>query len=97
MEARSFYTYYLRTLSGITRGSYKLNTTITVSNETNVSQPKHADGSDLSLHHSGAMGGQGSCKEEVSWPWVVNRVEVGLCLSPGEREKKLWLGYWGTD
>uniref|UniRef100_A0A8C5U968 Sulfhydryl oxidase n=1 Tax=Malurus cyaneus samueli TaxID=2593467 RepID=A0A8C5U968_9PASS len=27
IEARSFYTYYLRTLSGITRGSYKLNTT----------------------------------------------------------------------
>uniref|UniRef100_A0A8C6JRV5 Sulfhydryl oxidase n=1 Tax=Melopsittacus undulatus TaxID=13146 RepID=A0A8C6JRV5_MELUD len=59
MEARSFYTYYLRTLSGITRGSYKLNTTITVSNETNVSQPKHADRSKVymadlesTLHYS---------------------------------------------
>lgn len=46
MEARSFYTYYLRTLSGVTRGSYKLNTTVSTSNETNVSQPKHADRSD---------------------------------------------------
>ncbi|KFQ44019.1 Sulfhydryl oxidase 1, partial [Nestor notabilis] len=59
MEARSFYTYYLRTLSGITRGSYKLNTTIAVSNETNVSQPKHADRSKVymadlesTLHYS---------------------------------------------
>ncbi|NXX86329.1 QSOX1 oxidase, partial [Urocolius indicus] len=43
MEARSFYTYYLRTLSGITRGSYKLNTTVSASSETNTSQPKPAD------------------------------------------------------
>ncbi|NXO47012.1 QSOX1 oxidase, partial [Aramus guarauna] len=43
MEARSFYTYYLRTLSGVTRGSYKLNTTIGASNETAASQPKRAD------------------------------------------------------
>ncbi|NWX21662.1 QSOX1 oxidase, partial [Aegotheles bennettii] len=59
MEARSFYTYYLRTLSGVTRGSYKLNTTIDTSNETTVSQPKRADRSKLyvadlesALHYS---------------------------------------------
>ncbi|NWH55954.1 QSOX1 oxidase, partial [Geococcyx californianus] len=59
MEARSFYTYYLRTLLGVTRGSYKLNTTVTTSNETNVSQPKHADSSKVymadlesTLHYS---------------------------------------------
>ncbi|NXI42895.1 QSOX1 oxidase, partial [Galbula dea] len=58
-EARSFYTYYLRTLSGVTRGSYKLNATVSASNETNVSQPKHADGSKVymadlesTLHYS---------------------------------------------
>ncbi|NWV71392.1 QSOX1 oxidase, partial [Malurus elegans] len=44
IEARSFYTYYLRTLSGITRGSYKLNTTASTSNDTDrVSQPLRAD------------------------------------------------------
>ncbi|NWQ83910.1 QSOX1 oxidase, partial [Columbina picui] len=59
MEARSFYTYYLRTLLGVTRGSYKLNATIITSNETNVSQPKHADRSKVymadlesTLHYS---------------------------------------------
>ncbi|NXW59304.1 QSOX1 oxidase, partial [Eurystomus gularis] len=59
IEARSFYTYYLRTLSGVTRGSYKLNATIGASNDTNTSQPKHADRSKLymadlesTLHYS---------------------------------------------
>ncbi|XP_074763043.1 sulfhydryl oxidase 1 [Athene noctua] len=59
MEARSFYTYYLRTLSGITRGSYKLNATVDASNETNTSQPKRADRSKVymadlesTLHYS---------------------------------------------
>ncbi|NXL41592.1 QSOX1 oxidase, partial [Podilymbus podiceps] len=59
VEARSFYTYYLRTLSGVTRGSYKLNTTLSASNETNASQPKHADRSKVymadlesTLHYS---------------------------------------------
>ncbi|KFO75206.1 Sulfhydryl oxidase 1, partial [Cuculus canorus] len=59
MEARSFYTYYLRTLSGVTRGSYKLNTTVSTSNETNLSQPTHADSSKVymadlesTLHYS---------------------------------------------
>ncbi|KAM6080527.1 sulfhydryl oxidase 1 [Theristicus caerulescens] len=59
VEARSFYTYYLRTLSGVTRGSYKLNTTVSTSNETNVSQPKHANRSKVymadlesTLHYS---------------------------------------------
>ncbi|NWR76598.1 QSOX1 oxidase, partial [Centropus unirufus] len=59
MEARSFYTYYLRTLSGVTRGSYKLNTTVDASNETNLPQPKHADSSKVymadlesTLHYS---------------------------------------------
>ncbi|NXF30302.1 QSOX1 oxidase, partial [Nyctibius bracteatus] len=58
-EARSFYTYYLRMLSGVTRGSYKLNTTTTASNETTVSQPKDADRSKVymadlesTLHYS---------------------------------------------
>ncbi|OPJ76867.1 centrosome-associated protein 350 isoform F [Patagioenas fasciata monilis] len=58
-EARSFYTYYLRTLLGVTRGSYKLNTTITTSNETDMFQPKHADRSKVymadlesTLHYS---------------------------------------------
>ncbi|XP_068273064.1 sulfhydryl oxidase 1 [Nyctibius grandis] len=58
-EARSFYTYYLRMLSGVTRGSYKLNTTTTASNETAVSQPKDADRSKVymadlesTLHYS---------------------------------------------
>uniref|UniRef100_A0A8C0IDU8 Sulfhydryl oxidase n=1 Tax=Bubo bubo TaxID=30461 RepID=A0A8C0IDU8_BUBBB len=59
MEARSFYTYYLRTPSGITRGSYKLNATVDASNETNASQPKRADRSKVymadlesTLHYS---------------------------------------------
>ncbi|XP_064310584.1 sulfhydryl oxidase 1 [Phalacrocorax carbo] len=59
MEARSFYTYYLRMLSGVTRGSYKLNTTVSTSNETNTSQPKPADRSKVytadlesTLHYS---------------------------------------------
>ncbi|XP_010136533.1 PREDICTED: sulfhydryl oxidase 1-like, partial [Buceros rhinoceros silvestris] len=59
VEARSFYTYYLRTLSGVTRGSYKLNTTVGASNEANVSQPKRADRSKVymadlesALHYS---------------------------------------------
>ncbi|NXW00245.1 QSOX1 oxidase, partial [Fregetta grallaria] len=59
VEARSFYTYYLRTLSGVTRGSYKLNTTVDASNETNVSEPKPADRSKVymadlesTLHYS---------------------------------------------
>ncbi|XP_071607466.1 sulfhydryl oxidase 1 isoform X1 [Heliangelus exortis] len=59
VEARSFYTYYLRTLSGVTRGSYKLNATLDTSNETTVSQLKRADRSKLymadlesALHYS---------------------------------------------
>ncbi|NXG30667.1 QSOX1 oxidase, partial [Dromaius novaehollandiae] len=59
MEARSFYTYYLRTLSGVTRGSYKLNVTSSTSNVTTASQPKHADHSKVymadlesALHYS---------------------------------------------
>ncbi|XP_062437676.1 sulfhydryl oxidase 1 [Rhea pennata] len=59
MEARSFYTYYLRTLSGVTRGSYKLNVTSSTSNVTGASQPKHADRSKVymadlesALHYS---------------------------------------------
>ncbi|NXB08368.1 QSOX1 oxidase, partial [Cnemophilus loriae] len=60
IEARSFYTYYLRTLAGITRGSYKLNATASTSNETDrVSHPLRADRSKLymadlesTLHYS---------------------------------------------
>ncbi|NXD87036.1 QSOX1 oxidase, partial [Halcyon senegalensis] len=59
IEARSFYTYYLRTLSGVTRGSYKLNATVGAANESTASQPKHADRSKLymadlesTLHYS---------------------------------------------
>ncbi|NXK98698.1 QSOX1 oxidase, partial [Formicarius rufipectus] len=60
IEARSFYTYYLRTLSGITRGSYKLNTTTTsASNESDVPAQINADRSKLymadlesALHYS---------------------------------------------
>ncbi|NXJ77179.1 QSOX1 oxidase, partial [Trogon melanurus] len=59
LEARSFYTYYLRMLSGVTRGSYKLNTTVSAFNETNAPQPKHADRSKVymadlesTLHYS---------------------------------------------
>ncbi|NXV83144.1 QSOX1 oxidase, partial [Atlantisia rogersi] len=59
MEARSFYTYYLRTLLGVTRGSYKLNTTNGTSNETAASQPRHSDRSKVymadlesTLHYS---------------------------------------------
>ncbi|NXG65920.1 QSOX1 oxidase, partial [Hemiprocne comata] len=59
MEARSFYTYHLRTLSGVTRGSYKLNTTNDTSSETTMSHPRRADRSKLymadlesALHYS---------------------------------------------
>ncbi|XP_051661972.1 sulfhydryl oxidase 1 [Manacus candei] len=59
IEARSFYTYYLRTLSGITRGSYKLNTTSSPSNETDGAPLIRADRSKLymadlesALHYS---------------------------------------------
>ncbi|XP_064520273.1 sulfhydryl oxidase 1 [Pseudopipra pipra] len=59
IEARSFYTYYLRTLSGITRGSYKLNTTSSPSNETDAAPLIRADRSKLymadlesALHYS---------------------------------------------
>ncbi|NWV47463.1 QSOX1 oxidase, partial [Daphoenositta chrysoptera] len=60
MEARSFYTYYLRSLAGITRGSYKLNATASTSNATDgASQPRPADRSKLymadlesALHYS---------------------------------------------
>ncbi|XP_074454513.1 sulfhydryl oxidase 1 [Larus michahellis] len=59
VEARSFYTYYLRMLSGVTRGSYKLNTTVDGSNETRRSQPRRADRSKVymadlesTLHYS---------------------------------------------
>ncbi|NXT24663.1 QSOX1 oxidase, partial [Syrrhaptes paradoxus] len=59
VEARSFYTYYLRMLSGVTRGSYKLNATIGASNETAASLLKHADRSKVymadlesTLHYS---------------------------------------------
>lgn len=79
-------------LSGVTRGSYKLNATVGASNETNASQPKHADRSDLPIHHFGAAGGWGWCREEVLWPWVGNG--LGLCLSPGKNPKS-WLGPWG--
>ncbi|NWW87649.1 QSOX1 oxidase, partial [Rhynochetos jubatus] len=64
MEARSFYTYYLRTLLGVTRGSYKLNTTVTASNRTAAPQPKRADRSKVymadlesTLHYSLRMEG----------------------------------------
>ncbi|XP_027514363.1 sulfhydryl oxidase 1 [Corapipo altera] len=59
IEARSFYTYYLRTLAGITRGSYKLNTTSSTSNETDAAPLIRADRSKLymadlesALHYS---------------------------------------------
>ncbi|KFU87366.1 Sulfhydryl oxidase 1, partial [Chaetura pelagica] len=59
VEARSFYTYYLRTLSGVTRGSYKLNTTNDTSSDTTLAQPRSADRSKLymadlesTLHYS---------------------------------------------
>ncbi|OXB61189.1 hypothetical protein ASZ78_007175 [Callipepla squamata] len=42
-EARSFYTYYLRTLSGVTRGSYRLNITGSAVNESRALQPLQAD------------------------------------------------------
>lgn len=49
IEARSFYTYSLRTLTGITRGSYKLNVTASPNNDTDrVSHPLRADRSDPS-------------------------------------------------
>lgn len=47
IEARSFYTYYLRTLTGITRGSYKLNATASSPNDSDrVSHPLRADRSE---------------------------------------------------
>ncbi|XP_041335049.1 sulfhydryl oxidase 1 [Pyrgilauda ruficollis] len=60
IEARSFYTYYLRTLTGITRGSYKLNATASsLSDSDRVSHPLRADRSKLymadlesALHYS---------------------------------------------
>ncbi|XP_074402493.1 sulfhydryl oxidase 1 [Zonotrichia albicollis] len=60
IEARSFYTYYLRTLTGITRGSYKLNATASSLNDSDrVSHPLRADRSKLymadlesALHYS---------------------------------------------
>ncbi|NWU96261.1 QSOX1 oxidase, partial [Upupa epops] len=59
MEARSFYTYYLRMLSGVTRGSYKLNATAGSSNETNTARLRNADRSKVymadlesTLHYS---------------------------------------------
>ncbi|XP_030082569.2 sulfhydryl oxidase 1 [Serinus canaria] len=60
IEARSFYTYYLRTLAGITRGSYKLNATASTLNDSDrVSHPLRADRSKLymadlesALHYS---------------------------------------------
>lgn len=89
MEARSFYTYYLRMLSGVTRGSYKLNTTADASNETNASHLKRADRSDLPFHHFGAVGGRGWGREEVPWPWVGDG--LGPCLTPGKNPES-WLG-----
>ncbi|NXO04427.1 QSOX1 oxidase, partial [Rhinopomastus cyanomelas] len=59
METRSFYTYYLRMLSGVTRGSYKLNTTVGSSNETDTARLRNADRSKVymadlesTLHYS---------------------------------------------
>uniref|UniRef100_A0A8C7A0R5 Sulfhydryl oxidase n=1 Tax=Nothoprocta perdicaria TaxID=30464 RepID=A0A8C7A0R5_NOTPE len=59
MEARSFYTYYLRMLPGVTRGSYKLNVTSSASNLTTTALLKHADRSKVymadlesALHYS---------------------------------------------
>ncbi|NXD16095.1 QSOX1 oxidase, partial [Nothocercus nigrocapillus] len=59
MEARSFYTYYLRMLPGVTRGSYKLNVTSSASNVTTTALLKHADRSKVymadlesALHYS---------------------------------------------
>ncbi|KAI6064185.1 Sulfhydryl oxidase 1 [Aix galericulata] len=59
LEARSFYTYYLRTLSGVTRGSYRLNVTASAPNETRAAQPRQADRSKVymadlesALHYS---------------------------------------------
>lgn len=55
LEARSFYTYYLRTLSGVTRGSYRLNVTASAPNETRAAQPRQADRSEP---RSGVLGWQ---------------------------------------
>ncbi|NXA42591.1 QSOX1 oxidase, partial [Eudromia elegans] len=59
MEARSFYTYYLRVLPGVTRGSYKLNVNSSASNVTTTALLKHADRSKVymadlesALHYS---------------------------------------------
>lgn len=88
MEARSFYTYYLRTLSGVTRGSYKLNTTVGTSNEANTSQPKRADRSDLLLCHSG-LREAGSCAGRRchghGWAWGLD------CACPtGKTQNRGW-------
>lgn len=55
-EARSFYTYYLQTLSGVTRGSYRLNVTSSAINETRALQPAQADRSE-------------PCSGVLGWCW----------------------------
>lgn len=59
LEARSFYTYYLRTLSGVTRGSYRLNVTASAPNETRAAQPRRADRSEPFLGILGWQRGGG--------------------------------------
>lgn len=65
-EARSFYTYYLQTLSGVTRGSYRLNVTGSAINETRALQPAQADRSEPC---SGVLGWCGE-QEGVMHLWA---------------------------
>lgn len=65
-EARSFYTYYLQTLSGVTRGSYRLNVTGSAINETRALQPAQADRSEPC---SGVLGWCGE-REGVMHLWA---------------------------
>lgn len=61
IEARSFYTYSLRTLTGITRGSYKLNVTASAANDSDrVSHRLRADRSEPSLPLLGTPGWAGA-------------------------------------
>ncbi|XP_019386130.1 PREDICTED: sulfhydryl oxidase 1-like [Crocodylus porosus] len=59
MEARSFYTYFLRRVPGVTRGSYKLTLLPSTENTTTPAPVRHADSSKLymadlesALHYS---------------------------------------------
>lgn len=80
LEARSFYTYYLRTLSGVTRGSYRLNVTASAPNETRAAQPRQADRSEPFL---GILGWQREGWEELTCPWA----DRGLGPCPFEPPK----------